>query len=684
MFNPRSPLSPFNSNRNTPLSISLRKENISPSKHALGSPNENCSLDSPFGPPSSPFDADVRKSPFKTQSASQTQSLRKETQNYEPPRLTEDALRDNDGLLKSTKSLNDAKVVAPVYSPREEDVSSTTGGTPGFAGMDDTCFSAFSAVPNVDMTRFANLGQSPTKVLSRSPMKRSGDEGLTPRPKSRSTPTRHNKYHDDGYASPTPRRYGSHHEDDTTNLLVDFTDQFSITHSSRRSPDKHVRLSPTKSQSQRDLSSYSPNRQPPSSAKCPSPSSTPSGPRYLANLLDFDLPPAPTPRSIPSITARELESMRSNFLSQISSMTARLSGSEAEVKALSSAVTDAERRVGEALEEVRHERGAKEGLQAEKEDLEKRQQEMQTVLKDVKEEIIRGGREKDALLQRVQEAEHRREEAEAKAVEAESKMEGMKDRSPSSSTAPLNENRVNSNAEVEAAVAKVARELHGLYKSKHETKVTALKKSYSDRWEKKVRDLRSKIDELSKENEDLRVGKDATISDVVPGTPNSRTETEEEKAERKKLKQRYEEHEQKLETLQKELMQVQQELASTKDENKSLRIQLSASRTEIDDLISATEELMQLSQHAMSSNSENQSASNGQKINANLSRSLSGSSVLKAPGFGGGAYSGESRIGRVGAGYCDSFEREKSGSGVGTRSGIMSNIERMGRRRAVD
>ena len=689
MNSPLSPLSPSRTNRNAPENSGRIGGTSSPSKHPPNAQDENQPFGSPDGPPSSPFIADVSLPPSKPQTPSPTKlrSPKKAIQVHEPRALTEDALRENDGLSRKADTLDDENIDPSIRNPREEDTISTIGGAPGFQGMDDTCFSAFSAVPNADMTRFANLGQSPTKSSSRSPVKHSEDEGPTPRPKSRNTPSRPREHYHDEYSSPTPRRQKMHYDDDTTNLL-DFTDQFSIARNSEKSPHKYARTSPLKSQTHQDLSIYASSRRTPSPAKYALPPGTPSESRHLAHLLDFDLTPAPTPRSIPSITARELESMKSNFLSQISSLTATLSGREAEVKALSTAVTDAERRVGEALEEIRNEKGAKEGLQTEKGDLEKRQKEMQKVLQDVKEEIIAGDREKDALLQRVQEAEYKREEAEARAVEAESKVEGMKSQTPAS-TNQQPDNGSNTNAEVEAAVTKVAKELHGLYKSKHETKVTALKKSYSDRWEKKVKDLQTKVDELSKENDELRVGRDATMTGVLPGSSVSGVaESEEQKAQKAVQQKEHEEQRQRLDLLEKELMQTQRSLAAGKEENHALQSQLSAAREEIEELISATEELMQLSQAgtnpSTSSYSDNHpTASMSQDIKSSLSRSLSGSSGLKAPGFGGGSYGGESRIGK-GSGFGGNFPKERSGSGLGTRSGIMSNIERMGRGRVVD
>jgi len=103
--------------------------------------------------------------------------------------------------------------------------------------------------------------------------------------------------------------------------------------------------------------------------------------------------------------------------------------------------------------------------------------------------------------------------------------------------------------------------------------------------------------------------------------------------------------------------------------------QLDSSRSETADLIAATEELMQLSQSAMASEPQ-PTPLDSRSV---LSRSTSGSG-LKAPGFGG--YSGESRIGRMPV-----YGQERSGSGTagtGGRSGLLGNIERMGRGRAID
>ena len=683
MATPLSPLSPSNTNRIAPLTAERKSNYQSPTKHAV-EPQDNENLTgSPSEPPSSPFIADVGSSPAKHESPSKKSSPMKErSEEYKSRQLTEDALRENEDITRGSQPMEDDTLRTNDFTIHDDTVS-TVDGPAGYAGMDDTAFSAFSAVPNADMTRFARLGQSPTKSAFGSPRKVPFEEAPTPRPTERNTPSWNRHQYDDGYSSPTPRRQKPSRDNDTTNLLIDFTRQ--LDPAAERSPSRNGRLSPKKYYAQSELASHLSGRRTPSPAKQALYPGTPSESRHLANLLDFDLPPAPTPRSIPSISARELESMKSAFQSQISSLKAELSGKEAEVSSLKNAMGDAERRVGESLEQVREERDAKEGLQAEKADWEKRQQEMQTVLKDVKEEIIRGEREKDQLLQRVSEAEYKRQEAESKAVEAESKMAGM--RASSSSTVTPESGSVNTNSEVEAAVTKVAKELHGLYKVKHEAKVTALKKSYSDRWEKKIKDLQAKIDELGKENDDLRVGRDATMTRVAPGaliagsSPENEAQQEKERQNREKQEQRLEEQRHQISNVERELEQVRRNLASSTEQNVSLVSQLSASRVETAELIAATEELMMLSQNAVagSSSGANSAQSAPPDTRSTLSRSTSGSG-LKAPGFGG--YSGESRIGRMPA--PSGYGRDRGDNGAGGRSGLLGNIERMGRGRIPD
>ncbi|KAI9756107.1 MAG: hypothetical protein M4579_003994 [Chaenotheca gracillima] len=569
--------------------------------------------------------------------------------------------------------------------PDVDDSVMTTGGPPGFDGMDDTALSTFSAVPNADMTMFARLGQSPERHSELSPSKQLlaessfnySQRGATPnRQQAKSTPrTVRNRQDLDSSppASPTPRRdRGADADDDTSNLIMDFTEQFNALASSsssysHNSPSKRGRVSPTKSRTEGDLTSYIQRGRTPSPAKYALSGQTPTERRQFANLLDFDIPPPPTPRSVPSITARELESLKSGYLSQISSLKATLSGREAEVNSLKEAVGDAERRVGEAQETLRDERGAKEALQSDKEEWEKRGNEMEKVLRTVKQEIMREEREKEEVAQKLEESERKREEAETKAAEAETRVAGLRASVPASSP----DSAVGTTKEVEVAVEKVARELHSLYKSKHETKVAALKKSYEARWEKRVNGLEKKLEELYKENEELRVGRDATMSGVIPGTVHQ-SESADKEAERIEDAQKAEEQKARI-------LGFAEELASLKRDNDQLINELEKERVEKGNLVSAVEEMLSMS--GPSNAGERQTSSSLEDFKSSITKA----SGMKPPGQAATIGGGESRIRRTNPPGGGSLRLNRSYAG-GTsgiaRSGIMSNIERMGRGRA--
>ncbi|KFY78365.1 hypothetical protein V498_09120, partial [Pseudogymnoascus sp. VKM F-4517 (FW-2822)] len=296
----------------------------------------------------------------------------------------------------------------------------------------------------------------------------------------------------------------------------------------------------------------------------------------------------------PSVTPRELEGLKSALLSEISSLKASLSGKEAEVLSLKSAIGDAEKRAGDGMEMLRDERAAREQLEAEKEAWEKRGREMEGVLRNVKEEIVHAEREREDLEGRLDESEKRREAAEGMAQEAESKMAGMRAvaaqgaaaGSPDGGSAAKRAAGASAAHEVEFAVEKVARELHALYKSKHETKVAALKKSYEGRWDKRVRELEAKVEGLAQENDELRLGRDATMSGVVPRMP-SHDAMEELRAQAAMDAQIAKELEARLEGL-------AHEVASFRADNEGLRGELQQERIEKGELVAACDELLAL------------------------------------------------------------------------------------------
>ncbi|KAL8792830.1 MAG: hypothetical protein Q9195_004559 [Heterodermia aff. obscurata] len=673
MSQPLSPLSTINPNA-TPPSARKPVYQSSNSKPFVHHDVENL----PRQPPSSPFVDIIEYSPAKRKSSGKQPSpIKISSDAIQPMPLTEDALRENEGLTEAIRTMEHSSSETFVREICDETMMSGTDELSGYPGMDDTRFTAFSAVPNVDMTLFARNKSSPVKSSHLSPPK-SSRKGYSEESPQRTTPislSRKFQSYDEGSASPTPQRPRSSHGD-TTNLLVDFTEQFHALGSNfPHSPNKIDSPSPKKSQTQPNLAQYHNGLRTPSPAKGRQLPGTPSEARHLANLLDFDLPPAPTPRSIPTITARELESLKSSFLSQVSSLRATVSGKEAEINSLKDAVGDAERRVGEAMEELRNEKGTRESLQAGKLDWEKREEEMQGVLRGVKEEIMRQEREKEQLRQDFEESERKREEAEARAIDAESRAVGL--RTPVSALADDGSDAAAHNKTVDAAVERVAQELHTLYKNKHEDKVKALKKSYQVRWEKKIRDLEGRLDELNRENEDLRIGRDATISGLIlpSAIPSAGNEAKAkvEAQERAAEAQRFEEQAARLAGF-------EAQVTSVESDNKRLLALLESARIEMADLVAATEEMMQLSVQAPpatleSSEMENIAIASGPVDSSRgaLSRSLS--SGLKTPGAGFGG--GESRITRMNSVASSGKLRDRSGSAAG-RSGIMRSIERMG------
>ncbi|KAH8592763.1 hypothetical protein B0O99DRAFT_516855 [Bisporella sp. PMI_857] len=572
----------------------------------------------------------------------------------------EDVLRDNEGLTKAIEILEDGD---SDFHDEQDDTICSMGGPrhDDTVNMDDTMvstFSEFSAVP--DMTMFAKIGHSPTKYASMGP---------TPRRNGMATPATARRQINHRSPSPTPRgRRNGTDDGNTTNLLLDFTAQMNgFSGRAINSPTKQARQSPIKSMNTMSDLRYG--------------SVTPSANR-ISNLLDFDIPPAPTPRSMPSITPRELESLKSSFLSEISSLKASLSGKEAEVQSLKTAVGDAEKRVGESMEQVREERNLKDQLAAEKEEWEKRGREMEAVLRNVKEEIVHGERDREDLEGRLNESERRREAAEMMAQEAESKIAAIRAGKPG----PVSENEEARSGEcvcggraVELAVEKVSRELHTLYKEKHETKVAALKKSYERRWEKKIRELEGQIEDLSKENEELKLGRNTTLTQIEPKNPLEVTQDLEKQAAR----------DAKTKELEAEVEGLSRVVESVKRDNSDLRRLLEDERVEKGKLVAAVDEMIPLvaAFDEMLANNMNAvpdtpstktapPAQNQASTVENLRGSISRASGLRAPtslgGFGAPAAPGHERS-RSG-----SSQGMRPGSGLGYRSGIMSSIEKMG------
>ncbi|KAL4927915.1 uncharacterized protein BDV17DRAFT_115055 [Aspergillus undulatus] len=556
--------------------------------------------------------------------------------------------------------------------------------------MDDTCFSTFSAVPNVDMTAFAHLpGGSPFKSprpLPDSPVeavdaKREATEPATPATAKRSP--RKNVLLDMGSPinSATPKkrdlRESEGQSSETPNLL-DFTDSIELFPRRQRYIQQHERYSPSR---------RSPLRNPRESIRSPA----------KMSLLDFDIPSIPTPRSLPTITPRELESLKSGFLSEISSLKAMLSGKEAEVSSLKKAVSDAERRVGEALEEVRNEAARKEALEIEQAEWQRRGREMEDVLRSVKADILEGDQERERLQKKNDEAEKAKEQAESRIVELESQLtaarksavcEHRASESPASSPKTAEETA----KEIQDAVEKVARDLHTLYKEKHETKVAALKKSYESRWEKRLREAEKKLkaandecERVKAECESVKAERDAALQDSA-------------RPDASMIAHENEEHEAEKHVLEAQITGLQQEISTLKDNSEQLRSDLKAERAEKSDLVALVEEWLSMQNQPTPSSSKPKNdqmtpepPSHDQLLPAEEVEQEAphiSSSGLRPPGSrsSSASHQGERKIPRIGApasrhGRGNSGGNGKSGIAVFTpgRSGIMGSIERMGR-----
>ncbi|OAL43578.1 hypothetical protein IQ07DRAFT_579757 [Pyrenochaeta sp. DS3sAY3a] len=516
------------------------------------------------------------------------------------------SLRENEGLTVATNLMEESSVTThETYTTKtshDEDFEIDLGGDhtdfnpdgPEFtaADMDDTCFSAFSEMPGLDMTKFAFLKQSPAK---------DGQPDATPRARAHMTPSTVRRT--DRTPSPTPRR--AYKDNDTTNLLLDFTAQIESFSSSRRASPARGQTSPAKTTTEPNLRSYYQNQRSPAKGGSYV-AATPSQSRQMLNLLDFELPPPPTPRSLPTVTIREMESVKSQFQSQISSLTASLSGKEAEVQSLATAVADAERRVGEAQEMVREERSAREHAEAQMTDWKKKGEEVQKLLQDVQSELARNDNEREQLLARLADAERRAEEAESRSSDLETKIIEAESKNVDMTTFINNDGDENkklySEVECQSAIAEkvndVARELHSAYKAKHEKKIKALKDSYQKKADERCKELRVQIIRLERQVEEAEKKRDNTFSKIMPEGVDSKTEEKSGKdgtsisVINSEDAQKLEAQRAEIESLKAKLAGLQSELNSLRKSNDTLIEELEAERIEKGELVAAAEQML--------------------------------------------------------------------------------------------
>lgn len=484
--------------------------------------------------------------------------------------------------------------------------------------------STISAIPT-DMT-FNNATDSPTKALP--------FDGWTPRPNRNSiaisTPAtgqrplqllsrRSTSSNEDEEATPRMSRRSA----DSPADLMNFTGQTNILipppgsapRTTRRSPSGRgafpIRVNPAATH--RSQASVDRERATGRSPQKPFPDSVPATPAsarsslqssngFGVDLLDIDLGPMATPRSIPTVTPRELETLRSELQSKISGLEATLSGKEAEISALKKSITDAEVRAGKSSEALSIERSEKEEIQSQKDDLDRRAREMENVLREVKQNAFVEEREREKLRRQVEEADRRTEERDVKILELNASLETLKSErvrqspSPRISDVPSTPGAgspVDVDAAVKNATETVARELHALYKSKHERKVADLKLSYEKRWIKQVESLKAELQESQEEVSRLLNERDATLSGmVIPGQSEALSKME---GQIEELRRWNEDLSAQKKVIEAEVAGVKQELDSVKRDNDTLRIDLESERTEKGELVAQVEVFLTVS-----------------------------------------------------------------------------------------
>ncbi|RPB01030.1 hypothetical protein L873DRAFT_1735628 [Choiromyces venosus 120613-1] len=405
----------------------------------------------------------------------------------------------------------------------------------------------------------------------------------------------------------------------TTNLLLDFTQQFDAITSRPPMPSTPLHRR-TKSASPTKGGKASPS-------KFALPPVTPTEKKFF-NLLDFSPGVLASPRSVPSITPREVDQLKASFASQLSQLRAELNGREAEIIGLRDALRQSEVRYADANngmkqqeDEFEEERNNWQNTKIELRQLfEAERIEKETLVREMekREDELRMLRERaEDALKEVADAKRRVTYAEEEAARAKKEAEtawkhAEKIQSTGSAAAPSSPRSANVQAEVE----KVARELHSLYKAKHETKVTALKKSYEARWEKKVLVLQTELDTQNKRCEELEAqiqekNEEDMTANIKYSTAASNTA---------------------------------EELAGLRGEVKRLEVELETERREKGELVGAVEELLSIQAGSNATGGVELAAEEREKVTRRVAR-------VSGVGFGGS---------------------------IGSNSGLKSGIERMG------
>lgn len=294
-----------------------------------------------------------------------------------------------------------------------------------------------------------------------------------------------------------------------------------------------------------------------------------------------------TPGSKPSITQQEFETVKTSYEFEISALK---KSRDTEINSLREKLLGAEKREAETMEFMQQELESRMKIEGDRDEWRRRtgglQAEMDSILLDAFE---KDRREKE-LTDKVTEVEGANQKLQERVSSLEKELSATrKSLQSAESSLKLADNshsgitQEDVDKQVGDAVTKVAADLHVVYKEKHETKVAALKKSYASRWEKRIKEIETKLNAAMEENTQLKMSQVET----KPPTENqsSWTPADEEKMtqERDKLS----EEKQALETRVDELSR---ELTNINGHVESLQLELKTERMEKDELVATVEE----------------------------------------------------------------------------------------------
>jgi hypothetical protein len=230
--------------------------------------------------------------------------------------------------------------------------------------------------------------------------------------------------------------------------------------------------------------------------------------------------------------------------------------------------------------------------------------------------------------------------------------------------------KIYSELECQAAIAdkvqEVARELHAAYKAKHEKKIKALKENYQRKADERCKELRAQIKSLEHRVEEAEKKRDDTFSNVLPdGIDLNKPcgKCAKEAANNAELTQHLEAHKATIENLKAKLAGLESELSSLRQSHDSLLHDLEVERVEKGELVAAAEQMLALCGEKMG---EMQQQDEMRKSQMRPQGPPQSAEPMRSTGFLGGA---PARPGSAMGGA-------RPGSAMGERLGAMGGIDK--------